>query len=31
MTYGELRAVDGVSLTVAEGAFVGILGPNGAG
>ncbi|GAB3255464.1 ABC transporter ATP-binding protein [Nocardioides dilutus] len=31
MTYGDLRAVDGVSLTVEEGEFVGILGPNGAG
>ncbi|MBD8868746.1 ABC transporter ATP-binding protein [Nocardioides donggukensis] len=29
--YGELRAVDGVSLTVEEGEFFGILGPNGAG
>ena len=29
--YGDLRAVDGVDLTVAEGEFVGILGPNGAG
>jgi ABC-2 type transport system ATP-binding protein len=29
--YGELRAVDGVSFTVAEGEFFGILGPNGAG
>ena len=29
--YGELRAVDGVSLSVAEGEFFGILGPNGAG
>ncbi|MGZ8744204.1 MAG: ABC transporter ATP-binding protein [Nocardioides sp.] len=31
MTYGELRAVDGVSFEVAEGEFFGILGPNGAG
>ena len=31
MTYGTLRAVDGVSLTVEVGEFVGILGPNGAG
>ncbi|HYF73784.1 MAG TPA: ATP-binding cassette domain-containing protein, partial [Nocardioides sp.] len=31
MTYGDLRAVDGVSLSVAEGEFVGVLGPNGAG
>ncbi len=30
-TYGELRAVDGVTLQVAEGEFFGILGPNGAG
>ena len=30
-TYGELRAVDGVSFDVAEGEFFGILGPNGAG
>jgi ABC-2 type transport system ATP-binding protein len=29
--YGETRAVDGVSLTVAQGEFFGILGPNGAG
>ena len=31
MTYGDLTAVDGVSLAVEEGEFVGILGPNGAG
>ena len=30
-TYGDLAAVDGVSLQVAEGEFFGILGPNGAG
>jgi len=30
-TYGSLRAVDGVSFTVAPGEFFGILGPNGAG
>ena len=29
--YGEVRAVDGVSLTVGQGEFFGILGPNGAG
>ena len=29
--YGETRAVDGVSLSVATGEFFGILGPNGAG
>jgi ABC-2 type transport system ATP-binding protein len=29
--YGDLKAVDGVSLTVDEGEFFGILGPNGAG
>ena len=29
--YGDLRAVDGVDLAVAEGEFFGILGPNGAG
>ncbi len=31
MSYGQLRAVDGISLEVAEGEFFGILGPNGAG
>ncbi len=30
-TYGDLRAVDSVTMTVGEGEFVGILGPNGAG
>ncbi len=30
-TYGEVRAVDGVSFTVQPGEFFGILGPNGAG
>ncbi|MFL6142213.1 MAG: ABC transporter ATP-binding protein [Labedaea sp.] len=29
--YGDLKAVDGVSFSVAEGEFFGILGPNGAG
>jgi ABC-2 type transport system ATP-binding protein len=29
--YGELQAVDGVTLDVGEGEFFGILGPNGAG
>ena len=29
--YGDLQAVDGVSLSVGEGEFFGILGPNGAG
>jgi ABC-2 type transport system ATP-binding protein len=29
--YGDLKAVDGISLSVAEGEFFGILGPNGAG
>jgi len=29
--YGELAAVDGISLTVEEGQIFGILGPNGAG
>ncbi|MBO0854231.1 MAG: ATP-binding cassette domain-containing protein [Nocardia sp.] len=30
-TFGEQRAVDGVSLTVPQGAVYGVLGPNGAG
>src|SRR5215213_1522767 len=30
-SYGELKAVDGVTFEVAEGEFFGILGPNGAG
>jgi ABC-2 type transport system ATP-binding protein len=30
-SYGDLRAVDGVSFEVDEGEFFGILGPNGAG
>ncbi len=30
-SYGDLRAVDGVSFEVAPGEFFGILGPNGAG
>ncbi len=30
-TYGDTRAVDGVSLRVRQGEFYGILGPNGAG
>ncbi|MBO0775817.1 MAG: ABC transporter ATP-binding protein [Actinobacteria bacterium] len=30
-SYGDLRAVDGVSFEVGEGEFFGILGPNGAG
>jgi ABC-2 type transport system ATP-binding protein len=30
-SYGDLRAVDGVSFAVGEGEFFGILGPNGAG
>jgi len=31
MTYGDVRAVDGVSFTVEPGEFFGLLGPNGAG
>src|SRR5262249_59502197 len=30
-SYGELRAVDGVTFEVGHGEFFGILGPNGAG
>ncbi|HWJ63859.1 MAG TPA: ATP-binding cassette domain-containing protein [Acidimicrobiales bacterium] len=30
-TYGETRAVDGVSLSVPRGSILGVLGPNGAG
>jgi ABC-type sugar transport system ATPase subunit len=30
-TYGSIRAVDGVSFSVAPGEFVALLGPNGAG
>ena len=30
-SYGALRAVDGVSLTIASGALHGLMGPNGAG
>lgn len=30
-SYGDLKAVDGVTFTVDEGEFFGILGPNGAG
>ena len=29
--YGDVRGIDGVSLTVDEGAFFGFIGPNGAG
>ncbi|MCD9200052.1 ABC transporter ATP-binding protein [Aeromicrobium wangtongii] len=31
MTYGDLRAVDGVTFTIEPGEFFGLLGPNGAG
>ena len=29
--YGQLKAVDGISLAIEEGEFFGLLGPNGAG
>jgi len=31
VAFGAVRALDGVTLTVREGAFVGLIGPNGAG
>ncbi|MEI8152142.1 MAG: ATP-binding cassette domain-containing protein, partial [Hyphomicrobiales bacterium] len=31
VSYGDVRALDGVSLEVAEGAIVAIVGANGAG
>ncbi|HEX4729021.1 MAG TPA: ATP-binding cassette domain-containing protein, partial [Jatrophihabitans sp.] len=30
-TYGKVRALDGLDLTVPEGSILGLLGPNGAG
>ena len=30
-SFGGVRAVDGVSFTVARGAITGLIGPNGAG
>ena len=30
-TYGDIRAVDGITFTVEPGEFFGLLGPNGAG
>jgi ABC-type multidrug transport system ATPase subunit len=30
-SYGEIKAVDGISLQVARGEVFGLLGPNGAG
>jgi len=30
-SYGQIKAVDGINLTIAQGEIVGLLGPNGAG
>ena len=30
-SYGEIRALDGISFTVPEGKIIGLLGPNGSG
>ena len=31
ISFGGLRAVDGLNMTINEGALVGLIGPNGAG